>query len=221
MSRRRSPPRTAARFGFATPERPLVVEAVAVEATAPGEQVNEPELPARTEGAPEPVDHVAIWTGGAEHQAPVFERTALLAGDRIAGPALIREANATTVVEPGWTAEVTPRNHLLLHRTVPLGREATDATGRPDPVLLELFNNLFTNVAEQTGVVLANTSLSVNIKERLGLFLRHLRRGGPVGGQRAACSRASRRDGGKRAHGAAPPRRHAAARRRGGAEQPL
>ena len=96
----------------------------------------------------------------------MFERTALLAGDRIPGPALIREANATTVVEPGWTGEVTAQNHLLLHRTTPRGREDAAVTGKPDPVLLELFNNLFTNVAEQTGVVLANTSLSVNIKER-------------------------------------------------------
>jgi 5-oxoprolinase (ATP-hydrolysing) len=155
-----------ARFGFATPERALVVEAVAVEAIAPGEAVSEPQLAARTSGAPAVVDTVTIWTGGAEHQAPVFDRTALLATDRIAGPALIREANATTVVEPGWTAEVTTSNHLLLRRTTPLGQQAEAGTGRPDPVLLELFNNLFTNVAEQTGVVLANTSLSVNIKER-------------------------------------------------------
>ncbi|WP_158742096.1 hydantoinase B/oxoprolinase family protein [Acidisphaera sp. L21] len=154
------------RFGFATPERPLVVEAVAVEAIAPGERVSEPALPPRSSGAPSAVDSVAVWTGGAEHATPVFERTALLAGDRIAGPALIREANATTMVEPGWTAELTTQNHLLLHRTTPRGREDANATGRPDPVLLELFNNLFTNVAEQTGVVLANTSLSVNIKER-------------------------------------------------------
>ena len=154
------------RFGFATPDRTLIAEAVAVEATAPGERVVEPALAARGDGAPSPLDTVAIWTGGAEHAAPVFERTALLAGDRIAGPALIREANATTVVEPGWTAEVTARNHLLLHRTTPRGRENAGATGQPDPVLLELFNNLFTNVAEQTGIVLANTSLSVNIKER-------------------------------------------------------
>ncbi len=156
-----------ARFGFATPERGLVAEAVAVEAIAPGERVAEAALPARTGGALLPVDTVAIWTGGAEHATPVFERTALLAGDRLAGPALIREANATTVVEPGWTAEVTPQNHLVLRREKarPLPSFAGDGAG-PDPVLLELFNNLFTNVAEQTGVVLANTSLSVNIKER-------------------------------------------------------
>ena len=158
-----------ARFGFATPERTLVVEAIAVEAIAPGERVAEPDLHARQGGAPEPVDTVAIWTGGAEHAAPVFERTALLAGDRVTGPALIREANATTVIEPGWAGEVTTRNHLILHRSraePPAAHRRSEAAAVPDPVLLELFNNLFTNVAEQTGVVLANTSLSVNIKER-------------------------------------------------------
>ena len=173
-----------ARFGFATPERPLVVEAVAVEAIAPGERVAEPALAPRQTGEPERVDTVSIWTGGVEHDAPVFERTALLAGDRLAGPALIREANATTVVEPGWTAEVTTQNHLLLHKKLlPLPSSTGEGRGEgeartpppagegnekaaPDPVLLELFNNLFTNVAEQTGIVLANTSLSVNIKER-------------------------------------------------------
>jgi 5-oxoprolinase (ATP-hydrolysing) len=156
-----------ARFGFATPERALIVEAVAVEAVAPGEGVTEPELAARTEGAPEPVDRVELWSGGAAHAAPVFERTALLAGDRIAGPALIREANATTVVEPGWHAEVTARDHMLLRRTQARVQAHAAGTDRADPVLLELFNNLFMNVAEQTGAVLQNTALSVNIKERL------------------------------------------------------
>ena len=154
-----------ARFGFATPERALVAEAVEVEAVSPGEAVAEAAHPARRTGAPEPVDQVAMWTGGAEHAAPVFDRAALLAGDEIPGPALVREATATTVIEPGWTAAVTPANALLLRRTARRAREGagTDV----DPVLLELFNNLFMNVAEQTGVVLANTSLSVNIKERL------------------------------------------------------
>ncbi len=108
-----------ARFGFATPGRPLMVEAVAVEATAAGEAVAEAQIAARTAGAPAPVDTIAMWSGGAEHATPVFERTELMAGDRIAGPALIREANATTVVEPGWTAEVTALDHMLLRRTTP------------------------------------------------------------------------------------------------------
>ena len=83
------------------------------------------------------------------------------------GPALIREANATTVVEPGWTAEITALDHMTLRRTERLATRVAADTGRPDPVLLELFNNLFMNVAEQTGAVLQNTSMSVNIKERL------------------------------------------------------
>nr|WP_294577844.1 hydantoinase B/oxoprolinase family protein [uncultured Rhodopila sp.] len=156
-----------ARFGFATPDRPVVAETVAAEATLTGTVTAEAELPARDSGVPEIIDRVEIFTGGKAVEAPVLERTSLLAGDRIAGPALIREANATTVIEPGWTAEVTGLNHMILRRTelpatrVPAGGE------RPDPVLLELFNNLFMNVAEQTGAVLQNTSMSVNIKERL------------------------------------------------------
>jgi 5-oxoprolinase (ATP-hydrolysing) len=156
-----------ARFGFATPDRALIVEAVAVEATETGETIAETRLAAREAGAAEPVDSVVVWAGGQAHQAPVFERTTLLPGDRIAGPALIREANATTSVEPGWTAELTELDHMLLRRTAPRDQRVASGTDRADPVLLELFNNLFMNVAEQTGAVLQNTSMSVNIKERL------------------------------------------------------
>jgi 5-oxoprolinase (ATP-hydrolysing) len=156
-----------ARFGFATPDRALVVETVAVEAIAPGEAVYEATLTVRSGDEPTPIDQVAMFTNGAAVDAPVFERTSLLSGDHIAGPALIREANATTVVEPGWTAEVTALDHMILRRTEPLPTRVLADTGRPDPVLLELFNNLFMNVAEQTGAVLQNTSMSVNIKERL------------------------------------------------------
>jgi len=156
-----------ARFGFATPERPLVVETVSVEATSPGESVQEETLAARESGAPDAIDHVTIFSGDKSHTAPVFDRTALLAGDTIIGPALIREANATTVVEQGWTAEITRLDHMTLRRTEVLPSRAAADSGRPDPVLLELFNNLFMNVAEQTGAVLQNTSMSVNIKERL------------------------------------------------------
>ncbi|MFC4167759.1 hydantoinase B/oxoprolinase family protein [Teichococcus aestuarii] len=161
------------RFGFATPERPVLVEACVVEVIAPGEAVEEPRLPPRAAGeAPAAVDTVPLFTGGTEHAAPVLDREALRAGDRIAGPALIRERTATTVVEPGWTAEVTPLDHMILRRTTPRPKAETAEAGagaaaRPDPVLLELFNNLFMSIAEQTGTVLQNTSLSVNIKERL------------------------------------------------------
>jgi 5-oxoprolinase (ATP-hydrolysing) len=157
------------RFGFATPERQVIVEACIAEVTAPGEEVREAALPPRAVGeSPKPLDSIALFTGGAEHAAPVHDREALCAGDRITGPALLREANATTVVEPGWEAEVTTRNHLVLRRIAARARAADVlATDRPDPVMLELFNNLFMSIAEQTGAVLQNTSLSVNIKERL------------------------------------------------------
>ncbi len=154
-------------FGFITPAKKLIAETISVEAMAPGDSIAEPEIETRETGAPEPVDEVQIFTAGAPHAAPVFERTSLLATDKIPGPALIREKNATTIIEPGWQAEVTPKNHLLLRRIAPRASAATTDISKPDPVLLELFNNLFMAIAEQSGAVLQNTAQSVNIKERL------------------------------------------------------
>ena len=174
-------------------------------------------------GAPAADRHGARCSPAARtHAAPVFDRTDLLAGDRIAGPALIREANATTVVEPGWTAEVTrARPHDCCAAPSRCATRVAAGSDRPDPVLLELFNNLFMNVAEQTGAVLQNTSMSVNIKERLDFSCAIFDARGLPGRQRAACAGASRRDGRERAHRAAQPRRHAEAGRRRGAEQPV
>jgi len=105
-------------------------------------------------------------TGGRAHETPVFIREDLRPGARIAGPAIIAERNATTIVEPEWEARITPEDHLVLERAVP--RKAAFATGtRADPVMLEVFNNLFMSIAEQMGVRLAQTAYSVNIKERL------------------------------------------------------
>jgi 5-oxoprolinase (ATP-hydrolysing) len=155
------------RFGFATPERALVIETVAVEAVAAGERVTESPIAERGAEKLTAIDEVEMWSGGKSHSTPVFDRATLCAGDRIDGPALVREANATTVVEPGWQAEISALDHMTLRRVVPRENAAAIGTDRADPVLLELFNNLFMNVAEQTGAVLQNTSLSVNIKERL------------------------------------------------------
>jgi 5-oxoprolinase (ATP-hydrolysing) len=155
------------RFSFLMPGRALTVEAVSVEATGGGEPVREQfaDLPPRP-GPAQPERQVRLFSGDAVHDAPVFRRDALRPGDRIAGPAIIAEANATTVVEPQWQAEVTPLNHLVLTRAVP--RPKREAIGtRADPVMLEIFNNLFMAIAEQMGVTLANTAYSVNIKERL------------------------------------------------------
>ena len=155
------------RFGFTIPERPLMVEAVVVEATAPGEAVTEAALAVREGPAPIPLATVEIWSGGASHPCPVFDRAALRAGDRIPGPALIRESIGTIVVEPGWTVQATVLNHLMLRRTTARPAAVAAGTNGVDPVLLKLFNNLFMHVAEQTGLVLQNVSQSVNIKERL------------------------------------------------------
>jgi 5-oxoprolinase (ATP-hydrolysing) len=152
------------RFGFATPERAVIVESLVVEAIRPGETARS--AAPRASAAPSPIDHVDIWSGGRAHAAPVWDREHLRAGDVTSGPALIREAIATTVVEPGWRAQTLAGGELLLTRAEPLARPTV--TGEvADPVLLELFNNLFMGAAEQMGAVLRNTSTSVNIKERL------------------------------------------------------
>ena len=156
-----------ARFSFLMPGRALVVEAVSVEAAGSGEPVREAfgVLPAR-EGRARPARQASLFSGGVAHEAPVYRREALRPGDAIAGPAIIAEANATTVIEPQWQAQVTPLNHLVLTRASP--RPKREAVGtRAEPVMLEIFNNLFMAIAEQMGVTLANTAYSVNIKERL------------------------------------------------------
>jgi 5-oxoprolinase (ATP-hydrolysing) len=107
-----------------------------------------------------------VYCGGAWQETPFFDRTALRPGDVVDGPAVLREANATTVIEPGWQATLTTRDHLFLRRVAPLQRERAVGT-QADPVRLELFNNLFMSIAEQMGVTLAKTAHSVNIKERL------------------------------------------------------
>ncbi len=155
------------RFGFSAPERGYIVEAVSVEAIGSSATANDPEVQAmQSVAGPSPRDTVRMYSDGEWHATPVFDRDELAPGDRIDGPAIIIEANATTVVEPGWRAETTKLGHLVLSRVKP--RPARLAAGtQADPVMLEIFNNLFMSIAEQMGATLANTSFSVNIKERL------------------------------------------------------
>ncbi len=154
-----------ARFGFVMEGRPLVVEAVGIEMFGGGEDVDEAELPASAEAAV-PRAAARMFSGDHWHDAPVFDRDRLLPGQAVDGPAIITESTATTVVEPGWRAEMNARRHLVLRRVVARPQRFAAGT-RVDPVLLEVFNNLFMSVAEQMGAVLANTAHSVNIKERL------------------------------------------------------
>ncbi|MCA9099977.1 MAG: hydantoinase B/oxoprolinase family protein, partial [Planctomycetales bacterium] len=105
------------------------------------------------------------WFDGQRHGAAVWERAQLQPGERIAGPAIICEDVSTTVIDPGWSADVLSGGELLLHDT---GRcEAVDVSAQADPVMLEIFNNQFAGIAEQMGITLRNTSSSVNVKERL------------------------------------------------------
>jgi len=107
-----------------------------------------------------------VWSDGGHHDAAFYDREQLRPGDVVTGPAVIIEPVATTVVEPGWQAEVTSHDHLVLSRFAPRPERVAIGTDA-DPVMLEIFNNLFMSIAEQMGATLANTAYSVNIKERL------------------------------------------------------
>jgi 5-oxoprolinase (ATP-hydrolysing) len=164
-------------FSFLMPGKTIVAEAVSVELAAPSEPLPAPALA----DAPEevPPGHPAgrrqagggeasagLYAAGNWTQAALTRRRDLRPGDRVAGPALIVEDFATTVVEPGWRAELTARGDLLLTRVT--ARPGRPAAGTAvDPVMLEIFNNLFMSVAEQMGARLQATAHSVNIKERL------------------------------------------------------
>nr|VFJ50855.1 MAG: 5-oxoprolinase (ATP-hydrolysing) [Candidatus Kentron sp. DK] len=208
-------------YGFLMPDRDYVVEMVSLEAigqdfglpdaVAPLKLPHEAEAPAPAppeRPLPAPLTEVALYAGGEWVPAWVYQRDALAPGCQVPGPAIVVEANATTVIEPGWRAAVTRERNLLLTRSAdesvscpenprqdaretyrghgPLLPHGVDRVGAahardnptmpeesennskaPDPVLLEIFNNLFMSIAEQMGAALVNTAWSVNIKERL------------------------------------------------------
>ncbi|MFD5795656.1 hydantoinase B/oxoprolinase family protein, partial [Streptomyces diastatochromogenes] len=155
--------RHRATYSF-TLDRPIVVEALSVEATgitAP------PDLSALApyEGHPAAPETVRLHTGGAWRDVPLHRREALPPGETVTGPAVITEAGATTVVDEGWRAAATDDGHLVMERAAIT--QSSDLDTKADPVLLEVFNNLFMSIAEQMGARLESTAQSVNIKERL------------------------------------------------------
>lgn len=167
------------RYGFSMANKALIVEAVSVEVVG---QTGDHQEPVLTSGRTTPLSAIAtvrLYTKGTWHEAPVHQRSDLRPGDRITGAALILEPTGTNVIEPGWSAQLTERNHLILQKEESVTPEATsitvfslnkgrgDLTSTPDPVLLEIFNNLVRAIAEEMGITLQNTSYSVNIKERL------------------------------------------------------
>jgi 5-oxoprolinase (ATP-hydrolysing) len=155
-----------ARFGFIDRGKDLVIEAVSVEAVGGGATFTErPRKTTRTK-LPAPARRTRFFSGGKWHRASVYIRDMLLPGHKVKGPAIIIEPHQTVVVEHGWQAELTAKNHLVLKRVQKLARTRAIGT-HADPVMLEVFNNLFMSIAEQMGVALQNTAYSVNIKERL------------------------------------------------------
>ncbi len=156
----------AGQFGFAEESRALVVEAVSVEAVGEAHSSRQEELPPRTSGTLTSQADVEIYADGKWCSAPTYLRAEMTRGDIVSGPALIIEPHSTIVIEPGWQAEITELGHTRLTRVVPLPSRRDVGTG-VDPIMLEVFNNLFMSIAEQMGVTLEKTSSSVNIKERL------------------------------------------------------
>jgi len=155
------------RFGFTMPEKAHIVEAISVEAIGHTDTSEDPELPVDERApAPQVAATRSIYSNGAWREAPVYRREDLVPGHQIDGPAIVIESTSTTVVDPGWRATLTARDHLVVERVVPLEREVAVGT-RVDPVMLEIFNNLFMSIAEQMGSTLEKTAYSVNIKERL------------------------------------------------------
>ncbi|HHX91600.1 MAG TPA: 5-oxoprolinase [Paracoccus sp.] len=156
-----------AQFGFLYDDKEITVEAIDLQAhDARVSGRDEPQREAISTDV-EATETTRIFSGGGWHDAGVFRRESLAPGARITGPALIIEANQTIVVEPGWRAGITARGHVLMRRYQKAARAAVLGAGRADPILLEVFNNLFMNIAEQMGLALQNTAHSVNIKERL------------------------------------------------------
>ena len=154
------------RYAFLMEGRELIVEAVSVEAIAAGDAPAEPRVEAIAPTFAPVTETVRMYTEGRWWDASLVVRETLRPGHRVDGPAIIAEKNATTVVEPGWQARVTELDHLVLQRVAPRERRVAIGTS-VDPVMLEVFNNAFMNIAEQMGLQLQNTAYSVNIKERL------------------------------------------------------
>ncbi|EKF43414.1 hydantoinase B/oxoprolinase [Nitratireductor indicus C115] len=155
-----------AQFGFVYDNKPMVVEAVSVEGLDASDGKPQEKRNAIKDSRPEARETRRVFCDGTWHEAGVFRRAELSHGAKVSGPALIIEANQTIVVEPGWQAEITELDHVLMRRVEKKARMAALGT-EADPVMLEVFNNLFMSIAEQMGVTLQNTAYSVNIKERL------------------------------------------------------
>jgi 5-oxoprolinase (ATP-hydrolysing) len=161
-------------FGFGFEGKKLIVESIEVEAES---SASSPPLAGEVSrakrwdggGKSEPASgggQVRFYSQGSWHDAVVHRTESLTPATTVTGPALLIEPHQTIVVEPGWRAEITEARAVILNRVAELSAK-TVATTETDPVLLEVFANLFMAIAEEMGATLQNTAASVNIKERL------------------------------------------------------
>ncbi|MFQ5579876.1 MAG: hydantoinase B/oxoprolinase family protein [Nitrospiria bacterium] len=155
------------RYGFLMQSKEISVETASVELIGASHIPSSEEAePRQGGGRLEAYTKVMTDIGEKACETPVFKREDLFPGDKVIGPAIICGPYTTTVVELGWQVACTPLGHLLLTRQAQPARGVAIGT-RCDPVMLEVFNNLFMSIAEQMGETLQNTAYSVNIKERL------------------------------------------------------
>src|SRR5581483_3502181 len=145
------------RFGFTDEDKQIVIEAIEVEAIGGGAQFEEAAAPVMASDPPKSLRPIKFFSQGQWCHGHAYMRDTLRPGHRIAGPAIIIEPNQTVVVEPGWQAQLTALDHLVLERTTPAPKRVAVGTSA-DPVMLEIFNNLFMSIAEQMGVTLQNTA---------------------------------------------------------------
>ncbi|MGR3715879.1 MAG: hydantoinase B/oxoprolinase family protein [Thermohalobaculum sp.] len=156
-----------ARFGFAPGDKPLVIEAVTAEAIGAAADLSEAThtTATRDEAEIETALSADFYSDGNWHTARYVRREAMRPGDTLTGPAVLVEPHTSIVIEPGWQARITAHDHVVLTRVT--AREGRAVGTDADPVMLEVFNNLYMSIAEQMGAVLENTAVSVTIKERL------------------------------------------------------
>ena len=154
------------RFGFFVQEREILIEMLTVEAVGKKTENYDffnDNLPTKKAN---PIAFKNIYVNGSEINAPIYERDELLIGQNISGPAIIVEATGTNIIDDGWSGTLDEHHNLILSRVEEKRLQKGIGTS-VDVVMLEVFNNLFMNIAEQMGATLANTAYSVNIKERL------------------------------------------------------
>ncbi|MFN0055166.1 MAG: hydantoinase B/oxoprolinase family protein, partial [Planctomycetales bacterium] len=151
-------------YGYRHTGREVEIVAARVELVGRTPEPREETRPP-TPRRPEPVDYTEAWFDGQWHRTGVFVREQFHPGDEMSGPAILCEPSSTVVVEPGFTATILPRGEILLTDSGAVARREVSAAA--DPVMLEIFNNLFASIAEQMGITLQRTSFSTNVKERL------------------------------------------------------